>query len=57
MIFLICIILFVLKMKKKKEKKRNSTPTSSNNNYINDCLKYFPQEINCKECLIFYKLY
>ena len=53
-IFLICIILFVLKM---TEKKRNSTPTSSNKNYINDWLKYFPQGINYKECLIFYKLY
>ena len=86
--FLMCIILFVLKMKKnekkrnstqtssnretfvdffnvhyldcfkneEKEKKINSTPTSSNNSYINDCLKYFPQEIIYKECLIFYTL-
>ena len=35
--FLICIILFVLKMKKNKKEKRNSTPTSSNKNQINDC--------------------
>ena len=45
--FLICIILFVLKMKK-KNKKRNYTPTSGNNSYINDSLKYFPQGINYK---------
>ena len=38
-----------------KKKKRNSTATSSNKNYINDCLKYFAQGINYKECLLFYK--
>ena len=43
--------------KNEEKKKRNSTPTFSNNNYINDCLKYFPQRINYKECLIFYRLY
>ena len=32
-------------MKKKRKKKRNSIPTASNKNYINDCLKYFPQLI------------
>ena len=44
-LFLICITLFVLKNEKKR-KKGNSTATASNKNYINDCLKYFPQGIN-----------
>ena len=51
------IYYFVCFKYEEKEKKRNSTPTSSNNNYFNDCLKYFPQGINYKECLIFYRLY
>ena len=45
------IILFVL------NEEKESTATSSNKNYINDCLKYFPQEINYKEFFTFYRLY
>ena len=52
--FLRCIILFVLKH---EEKKKKINATSSNKNYINYCLKYFPQGINYKECYIFNRLY
>ena len=48
---------FVCFKNEEKKKKRNFTPTSSNNNYINDCLKYFPQGNNYKECLMFYRQY
>ena len=46
-------------MKKRKEKKINPTAASSNKNYINDCLKYFPQGINYifLEFFTFYRLY
>ena len=45
------------KNEEKKEKKIYSTATSGNKNYINDCLKYFPQGINYKEFFTFYRLY
>ena len=47
-------------MKKKKKEKIKEILLSLlviKTNYINDCLKYFPQGIDCKECFIFYKLY
>ena len=49
---------YVVCFKTRREKKKiNSTATSSNKNYINYCLKYFPQRINYKGCFIFYRLY
>ena len=48
---------FVCFKTRREKKKRNSIATSSNKNYINYCLKYFPQGINYKVCFIFYRLY